>query len=161
MLIMKLHRSGVTLSLHSATWHSMVIWFLITFFQYFQVHHYKLEATEVINIAEANAKDMISGGALWELVRISSDCSREDIRSLARKTLSSITAFKSELRRLRIDYWLQLYLVLHISSRPTTCEADLLILHILLSDIGGAVAANLANFFNQEKQGFSMHFCDI
>jgi kinesin family protein 5 len=47
---------------------------------------------------------MISGGALWELVRISSDCSREDIRSLARKTLSSITAFKSELRRLRIDY---------------------------------------------------------
>jgi kinesin family protein 5 len=53
---------------------------------------------------EANAKDMISGGALWELVRISSDCSREDIRSLARKTLSSITAFKSELRRLRIDY---------------------------------------------------------
>ncbi|PNX92837.1 armadillo repeat-containing kinesin-like protein 2-like [Trifolium pratense] len=53
---------------------------------------------------EANAKDMISGGALWELVRISTDCSREDIRSLAHKTLSSITAFKSELRRLRIDY---------------------------------------------------------
>ncbi|KAI5556384.1 hypothetical protein BDE02_18G031300 [Populus trichocarpa] len=27
---------------------------------------------------EVNAKDMISGGALWELVRISRDCSRED-----------------------------------------------------------------------------------
>ncbi|KAJ1414877.1 P-loop containing nucleoside triphosphate hydrolase [Sesbania bispinosa] len=53
---------------------------------------------------EVNAKDMISGGALWELVRISRDCSREDIRSLARRTLSSIPTFKSELRRLRIDY---------------------------------------------------------
>ncbi|CAL5192556.1 unnamed protein product [Lathyrus oleraceus] len=53
---------------------------------------------------EANAKDMISGGALWELVRISRDCSREDIRSLAHRTLSSITPFKSELRRLRVDY---------------------------------------------------------
>lgn len=53
---------------------------------------------------EVNAKDMISGGALWELVRISRDCSREDIRSLARKTLSSISTFKSELRRLRVDY---------------------------------------------------------
>ncbi|KAK7340121.1 hypothetical protein VNO77_20815 [Canavalia gladiata] len=53
---------------------------------------------------EVNAKDMISGGALWELVRISRDCSREDIRSLARRTLSSISTFKSELRRLRIDY---------------------------------------------------------
>ncbi|KAK7256645.1 hypothetical protein RIF29_30099 [Crotalaria pallida] len=53
---------------------------------------------------EVNAKDMISGGALWELVRISRDCSREDIRSLARRTLGSISTFKSELRRLRIDY---------------------------------------------------------
>ncbi|OIW07645.1 hypothetical protein TanjilG_17660 [Lupinus angustifolius] len=52
---------------------------------------------------EVNAKDMISGGALWELVRISRDCSREDIRSLARRTLSSISTFKSELRRLRIE----------------------------------------------------------
>lgn len=64
----------------------------------------KFQASGVINIAEVNAKDMISGGALWELVRISRDCSREDIRSLARKTLSSIPTFKSELRRLRIDY---------------------------------------------------------
>ncbi|PPD66834.1 hypothetical protein GOBAR_DD36288 [Gossypium barbadense] len=38
---------------------------------------------------EANAKDMINGGALWELVRITRDCSREDIRSLARRTLNS------------------------------------------------------------------------
>ncbi|XP_027336337.1 kinesin-like protein KIN-UB [Abrus precatorius] len=53
---------------------------------------------------EVNAKDMISGGALWELVRISRDCTREDIRNLARGTLGSILPFKSELRRLRIDY---------------------------------------------------------
>ncbi|KAI4356818.1 hypothetical protein L6164_000806 [Bauhinia variegata] len=53
---------------------------------------------------EANAQDLIRGGALWELVRISRDCSREDIRSLARRTLNSSLTFKSELRRLRIDY---------------------------------------------------------
>ncbi|KAK8466370.1 hypothetical protein PHAVU_008G075500 [Phaseolus vulgaris] len=53
---------------------------------------------------EVNAKDLVSGGALWELVRISRDCSREDIRNLARRTLSSVSTFKSELRRLRVDY---------------------------------------------------------
>ncbi|XP_059639811.1 kinesin-like protein KIN-UA [Cornus florida] len=53
---------------------------------------------------EVNAKDMISGGALWELVRISRDCSREDIRTLARRTLTSSPAFQGELKRLRIDY---------------------------------------------------------
>ncbi|KAK6947667.1 Armadillo [Dillenia turbinata] len=53
---------------------------------------------------EVNAKDMISGGALWELVRISRDCSREDIRTLAHRTLTSSPTFLSELRRLRIDY---------------------------------------------------------
>lgn len=53
---------------------------------------------------EVNAKDMISGGALWELVRISRDCSREDIRTLARRSLSSSSTFKAELRRLRMDY---------------------------------------------------------
>ncbi|XP_057499899.1 kinesin-like protein KIN-UB isoform X1 [Actinidia eriantha] len=52
---------------------------------------------------EVNAKDMISGGALWELVRISRDCSREDIRTLASRTLTSSSVFSSELRRLRID----------------------------------------------------------
>ncbi|GER57488.1 armadillo repeat kinesin 2 [Striga asiatica] len=52
---------------------------------------------------EVNAKDMINGGALWELVRISRDCSREDIRALARRTLNSSSTFQSEMRRLRID----------------------------------------------------------
>lgn len=53
---------------------------------------------------DVNAKDMISGGALWELVRISRDCSREDIRTLAHRTLTSSPAFQAEMRRLRIDY---------------------------------------------------------
>ncbi|XP_031267013.1 kinesin-like protein KIN-UA [Pistacia vera] len=53
---------------------------------------------------EVNAKDMISGGALWELVRISRDCSREDIRTLAHRTLSSSPAFEAEMKRLRINY---------------------------------------------------------
>ncbi|XWS49020.1 hypothetical protein CRYUN_Cryun13aG0127800 [Craigia yunnanensis] len=53
---------------------------------------------------EVNAKDMISKGALWELVRISQDCSREDIRTLAHRTLTSSPAFLAELRRLQIDY---------------------------------------------------------
>ncbi|KAI9079910.1 hypothetical protein K1719_038156 [Acacia pycnantha] len=53
---------------------------------------------------EVNAKDLISGGALWELVRILRDCSREDIRNLARRTLNNSPTFKSELRRLRIEY---------------------------------------------------------
>ncbi|XP_076951931.1 kinesin-like protein KIN-UB [Bidens hawaiensis] len=52
---------------------------------------------------EVNAKDMISGGALWELVRISRDCSREDIRILARRTLSSSPSFQVELKRLRLN----------------------------------------------------------
>ncbi|KAI4315323.1 hypothetical protein L6164_028147 [Bauhinia variegata] len=53
---------------------------------------------------EANARDMISGGALWELVRISRDCSREDIRTLAHRTLISSPTFQAEIRRLRTDY---------------------------------------------------------
>ncbi|KAE8672129.1 Armadillo repeat-containing kinesin-like protein 3 [Hibiscus syriacus] len=53
---------------------------------------------------EVNAKDMISGGALWELVRISRDCSREDIRSLARRTLNLSPIFRAEMRRLRIEH---------------------------------------------------------
>ncbi|GAB2300778.1 hypothetical protein Dimus_034814 [Dionaea muscipula] len=52
---------------------------------------------------EVNARDMIVGGALWEMVRISRDSSREDIRSLARRTLGSIPAFQAELRRLQIE----------------------------------------------------------
>ncbi|KAL0654736.1 hypothetical protein Bca4012_097427 [Brassica carinata] len=53
---------------------------------------------------EVNAKEMISGGALWELVRISKECSREDIRSLAHRTLSSSPVFRSEIRRLGIHF---------------------------------------------------------
>ncbi|XP_073106144.1 kinesin-like protein KIN-UB isoform X2 [Elaeis guineensis] len=52
---------------------------------------------------EVNANDMISEGALWELVRISQDCSREDIRTLAHRTLTSSPTFQSELRRLCIE----------------------------------------------------------
>lgn len=52
---------------------------------------------------EVNVREMIAGGALWELVRISRDCSREDIRSLARRTLTSSPTFLAELRRLRIE----------------------------------------------------------
>ncbi|MFQ6666364.1 hypothetical protein Gotur_032732 [Gossypium turneri] len=53
---------------------------------------------------EVNAKDMISEGALWELVRISQDCPREDIRTLAHRTLASSPDFIAGLKRLRIDY---------------------------------------------------------
>ncbi|TYG91330.1 hypothetical protein ES288_A12G253400v1 [Gossypium darwinii] len=53
---------------------------------------------------EVNAKDMISEGALWELVRISQDCPREDIRTLAHRTLASSPDFIAGLKRLRINY---------------------------------------------------------
>ncbi|XP_021285091.1 kinesin-like protein KIN-UA [Herrania umbratica] len=53
---------------------------------------------------EVNAKDMISGGALWELVRILRECSREDIRTLAHRTLTSSPTFLAELRQLRIEF---------------------------------------------------------
>ncbi|KQK19954.1 kinesin-like protein KIN-UB isoform X2 [Brachypodium distachyon] len=52
---------------------------------------------------EVNAKDIVSEGALWELVRISRDCSREDIRMLAYRTLTSSPILQSEMRRLRIE----------------------------------------------------------
>ncbi|KAL9328645.1 hypothetical protein ACSQ67_003648 [Phaseolus vulgaris] len=51
---------------------------------------------------EINARDMISEGALWELVRISRDCSREDIKTLAHRTLLSSPTFQAEMRRLRV-----------------------------------------------------------
>ncbi|VVA91094.1 unnamed protein product [Arabis nemorensis] len=47
---------------------------------------------------EANAKEMVKEGALWELVRISRDFSSEDIRSLAHKTLTSNLSFLTELK---------------------------------------------------------------
>ncbi|CAI0413981.1 unnamed protein product, partial [Linum tenue] len=49
---------------------------------------------------EANSRDMINGGAVWEMVRISRDCPREDIRSLAHRTLTSSHSFQAEMRRL-------------------------------------------------------------
>ncbi|CAA0831498.1 Armadillo repeat-containing kinesin-like protein 3, partial [Striga hermonthica] len=52
---------------------------------------------------EVNAKEMIVGGALWELVRISRDCSREDIRTLAQRILKTNSSFQAELRKLRIN----------------------------------------------------------
>lgn len=48
---------------------------------------------------EVNAKDLVEVGALWELVRISKECSREDIRSLARRTLTASPTFQAELRK--------------------------------------------------------------
>ncbi|XP_027334940.1 kinesin-like protein KIN-UA isoform X1 [Abrus precatorius] len=53
---------------------------------------------------EANARDMISEGALRELGRISRHCPREDIRTLARRTLVSSPTFQAEIRRLGMDY---------------------------------------------------------
>jgi kinesin family member 5 len=52
--------------------------------------------------AEVNSKDIINEGALWELVRISRDCSREDIRNLAYRTLTSSPTLEAEMRRLGI-----------------------------------------------------------
>nr|GMC84795.1 kinesin-like protein KIN-UB [Ipomoea batatas] len=52
---------------------------------------------------EENARDMISGGALWELCRISRECTRDDIRALARRTLGSSTTFLAEMRRIHIE----------------------------------------------------------
>jgi hypothetical protein len=59
----------------------------------------------MLHTAEVNAKDLVAGGALWELVRISRECSREDIRNLAQRTLNASGTFQSELRRLHLVYW--------------------------------------------------------
>lgn len=80
-------------------------------FKFFpQYHLFDLQIKNVIcftglllMIAEVNAKEMINEGALWELVRISRDCSREDIKNLARRTLNCSPSFLAEMRRLRID----------------------------------------------------------
>lgn len=53
---------------------------------------------------EVNAKDLVAAGALWELVRISKECSREDIRSLAKRTLSASPTFQVELRRMHLAH---------------------------------------------------------
>ncbi|TVU12747.1 hypothetical protein EJB05_46403 [Eragrostis curvula] len=51
---------------------------------------------------EVNAKNIISEGALWELVRIARECSREDIRMLAYRTLTSSPTLEAEMKRLGI-----------------------------------------------------------
>ncbi|KAH7295559.1 hypothetical protein KP509_27G054700 [Ceratopteris richardii] len=51
---------------------------------------------------DVNGKDLVAGGALWELIRISRECSREDIRMLAHRMLISSSVFQAELRRLHI-----------------------------------------------------------
>ncbi|XP_024517579.1 kinesin-like protein KIN-UB isoform X5 [Selaginella moellendorffii] len=53
---------------------------------------------------EVNAKDLVAGGALWELIRISKECSREDIRNLAFRTLNASPTYQAELRRLHLAY---------------------------------------------------------
>ncbi|KAG6407141.1 hypothetical protein SASPL_130125 [Salvia splendens] len=67
------------------------------------ISHLLMHASISTFFTEVNAKDMISGGALWELVRISQDCSRKDIRALACQTLTSSSTFEFVLRRLRIE----------------------------------------------------------
>ncbi|XP_061996612.1 kinesin-like protein KIN-UC isoform X1 [Rosa rugosa] len=47
---------------------------------------------------EDNANDFISSGGLKELVRISNESSREDIRNLAKKTLRLSSKFQTEIR---------------------------------------------------------------
>ncbi|KAJ0967303.1 hypothetical protein J5N97_024220 [Dioscorea zingiberensis] len=49
---------------------------------------------------EANAVDVISSGGIRELIRISRESSREDIRNLAKKALNSNPAFLVEMRKL-------------------------------------------------------------
>lgn len=46
-------------------------------------------------VAENNAEDFISSGGVKELIRISVESSREDIRNLAQKTLRLSPAFRT------------------------------------------------------------------
>ena len=48
-------------------------------------------------VAEDNARDFISSGGVKELVRISVESTREDIRHLAKKTLKLSPKFKAEM----------------------------------------------------------------
>ncbi|XP_004250053.1 kinesin-like protein KIN-UC isoform X1 [Solanum lycopersicum] len=47
---------------------------------------------------EGNARDFVSSGALDEIVRISNESSREDIRNLAKKTLKLSSTFKAQIK---------------------------------------------------------------
>lgn len=53
--------------------------------------------TYILAGAEDNAQDFVSSGGLKELIRISSESSREDIRNLAKKTLRMNPAFRAEM----------------------------------------------------------------
>ncbi|KAG5070159.1 hypothetical protein JHK85_002536 [Glycine max] len=75
---------------------------------------------------EINARDMISGGALWELVRISRDCSREDIKTLAHRTLVSSPTFQAEMRRLRYSSRKALFSVLAEILNERNCVSEFL-----------------------------------
>ncbi|KAH8932797.1 hypothetical protein BDL97_19G094100 [Sphagnum fallax] len=66
-------------------------------------HHIELALCHLAQ-HEVNAKDLVAGGALWELVRMSRECSREDIRNLAQRTLNASGTLQSELRRLHLVY---------------------------------------------------------
>ncbi|XP_047256689.1 kinesin-like protein KIN-UC isoform X2 [Capsicum annuum] len=50
---------------------------------------------------EGNARDFVSSGALDEIVRISNESSREDIRNLAKKTLKLSPMFQAQLLNLQ------------------------------------------------------------
>ncbi|KAF9612025.1 hypothetical protein IFM89_037407 [Coptis chinensis] len=50
---------------------------------------------------EVNAKDMISGSDLHELLHIYLDCFEKDIKTLATQTLKSSPTFQSELQQLK------------------------------------------------------------
>ena len=118
MRTMKLLQLGVTLSLRSAIWHNMVVALSLSLTHthtHTHTHtesichsncyilHFLMHLVLIWPPAEVNAKDIVSEGALWELVRISRDCSREDIRMLAYRTLTSSPTLQSEMRRLRIE----------------------------------------------------------
>lgn len=57
----------------------------------------KIVSTELICFADDNARDFITGGGLKELIEISDRSVREDIRSLAKKTLQSSPVFRGKL----------------------------------------------------------------
>lgn len=52
----------------------------------------------MVGFAEDNARDFIASGGVKELIEISDESSREDIRNLAKKTLRLSSFFRGELR---------------------------------------------------------------
>lgn len=71
----------------------------------FDVHVYVLDRNNewiikaAILFAEDNVPDFISCGAMEELVRISQESSREDIRNLAKRTLNMNPTFVAGIQR--------------------------------------------------------------